>query len=88
MAKGNIIVSGEVKGACHAGCEGLKSAYVVANSFDTTEIKIAGHGGDISSAKKSFFRRPHSTEPMAVVLWEGVLLKEALSAGILKKLVS
>ncbi|MBR1629940.1 MAG: hypothetical protein IJ679_11865 [Lachnospiraceae bacterium] len=86
--KGNIIVSGEIRGGAHAGCEGEKKAYIVANTFDSNDISIASHSGEITSAKRSFFRRPSPTEPMVVVLWEGTLLKESLSAGVVKKLVS
>ena len=87
-AKGNIIVTGEIQGSAYAGGENEKRAYIVANAFNSNDISIAGHGGEIAGAKKSFFRRPSPAEPMVVVLWEGVLLKESLSAGVIKRLVS
>ena len=86
-AEGNIIVIGEVRGSIHAGCEGEKTAYIVANSFDTPDIQIAGCGGEVASPKKGLFARKAPAEPYAVVLWEGTLLKEPLSGGIVKQLV-
>ncbi|MBQ9631453.1 MAG: hypothetical protein IJV04_00845 [Lachnospiraceae bacterium] len=87
-ARGNIIVCGEIRGGAHAGASGEKKAYIVANEFDSTDISIAGNTGEILTAKKSFFRKPSAFEPAVVVLWQGTLLKESLSAGVIKRLVS
>ena len=88
-AKGNIIIFGEVRGSVHAGCEGEKAAYIVANAFDSTDIQIAGQGSGIAvtGGKRGFFSRKSPVEPHAVVLWDGVLLQEPLSNGIVKQLV-
>ncbi len=86
-AKGNIIVCGEIKGSAHAGVPHEEKAYVVANSFDTTSISIACLSVEIFSAKRNFFRRPSPAQPAVVVLWEGALLKESLSGGVIKKLL-
>ena len=86
-AEGNVIVVGEVRGSVHAGCKGETKAYIVANAFDTPDIQIAGKGGEVSAGKKKLFGRKDPAEPYAVVLWEGTLLKEPLSGGIVKQLV-
>ncbi len=87
-ARGNIIVCGEIRGSASAGCEGENSAYIAAVSFDSSEISIAGHSGEMLKPKKSFFSPKKQEEPSVVALWEGTLLKEPLSGGIIKKLLT
>ncbi len=86
-ARGNIVVVGEVKGSVHAGCEGEKKSYIVANEFDSKDITIAGQGGEVVSKKRGLFGGKSPAEPYAVVLFEGALLKEPLSNGIIKQVV-
>lgn len=84
-ARGNVIIVGEVKGSIHAGCDGEKTAYIVANEFDTKDITIAGTSGEVVSQKRGLFNRKAPAEPYAVVLWEGAMLKEPLSNGIIRQ---
>ena len=86
-AKGNIIVTGEILGEANAGCEGEKASYIVANDIHSDAISIADLKGDISSNRMGLFRRRKPAEPVAVVIWEGVLIKEPLEKGVLKQLV-
>ncbi len=87
-ARGNVVVCGEVCGNVHAGCEGEKGCFVVANSFKSAKVQIADISGDFTSGKRKLFSRSSQFEPYAVVLWEGVLLHEPLSNGIVKQVVN
>jgi septum site-determining protein MinC len=40
-AKGNIVVMGTIKGLVHAGTDGDRSAYIVANRLKPTQLRIA-----------------------------------------------
>ncbi len=86
-AKGNIIVTGEILGTVHAGCEGEKTSYIVANDIHSDNVSIADMHGEIFGHKRSFFRRRSPVEPLAVVIWEGILMTEPLEKGVLKQLI-
>lgn len=85
-AHGNVIVMGVVKGEVFAGINGEKSAYIVANAFESEYISIAGISEEVVTVESSFFKR-NTKDPHAVVLWEGELVVEPLSKGIVKQLV-
>ncbi len=87
-AVGNVLVMGEALGSIFAGTGGDRRCYVAANYFDAEEIAIAGISGDMRR-KKGFFSGfgRVTTEPQAVFLWDGALLMEPLSKGVVKQLL-
>ena len=87
MAKGNIIVTGEILGEAHAGCEGEKKSYIVANDIHSDTIAIADMHSEITSERKGLFHRRRPVEPIAVVIWEDIMMTEPLKKGVVKQLV-
>lgn len=85
-ACGNVIVMGAVKGEVYAGIKGERAAYIVANSFESDYISIADISEEVITVEGGLFRR-NTKDPYAVVLWEGELVVEPLTKGIVKQMV-
>ncbi len=88
-AVGNVLIMGEALGSISAGKGGDNRCYIAANYFDTDELEIAGVSGDMKR-KKGFLSGIGrvTTEPQAVFLWDGALLMEPLSKGVVKQLLN
>ena len=84
-AVGNIICYGSIFGDAHAGCEGNRDCYIVANSYEGGVISIGDVVGIPEGAKKKFFKKRSShSDAVAICLWDDKLTMEPISLGILK----
>lgn len=85
-AKGNVIVVGQIAGKVHAGYPDQDHCYIVANEITSESLSIGNIKGEPKIQKKWFSRtRNRQSEPVAVVVWEGGLLTEPLSSGLIKQ---
>ncbi len=88
-AVGNVLVMGEVLGSVSAGTDGDERCYIAANYFDTNEISIAKISGNMRKKRGLFSGVGRNiTEPQAVFVWDGSLLMEPMSNGIVKQLLN
>lgn len=86
IAKGNIIVLGELQGFAHAGFPDSKNSYIVANKLSATSLQIGEVSGKIKIPKMDKIRfKKSENEPMAVVVFNDELYSEPVYSGILKK---
>ena len=85
-ARGNVIVMGLIEGMVHAGYPDGNHCYIVAGGITSDSLAIGTVRGEPTVQKKWFSRMQKSkSEPVAVVVWEGVLLSEPLSSGLIKQ---
>jgi septum site-determining protein MinC len=92
IAKGNIVILGALKGIAYAGADGNDGCFVAALEMEPMQIKIGDHMGraaDKDDLPKSGFRRKPKEEsiPQIATVYEGQILIEPISSGLLKNIL-
>ena len=84
---GNVIVMGTLSGQVTAGYPDNDDCYIVANQFDNHDLTIGSvSGSPVEEKKWSFRARKSKNLPRAVAVFEGALIMEPLSSGLVPQL--
>lgn len=85
-ARGNIIVLGELSGNAYAGYPDNNGCYIVASQLNAASVQIGKVTGKVNVQEKWSLRvRKTSDEAVGITVWNGELLAEPISSGLLKK---
>lgn len=86
-ARGNIIILGSLDGRAHAGYPSNTGAYIVAGEINSDKVQIGSVSGAIKMQEKWSLRvRKNTDEPIGITVWNGELLGEPISSGLLKRI--
>lgn len=86
-AAGNVIVMGTLSGRVVAGYPDNDDCYIVANQFDNRDLTIGKISGiPVEERKWSLRARKSRNMPRAVAVFEGQLIMEPLSSGLVPQL--
>lgn len=86
VARGNVIVLGELQGFAHAGFPDNNNSYIVTNKLSASNLQIGEVSGSVKLPKIEKIRfKKSDNEPIAVVVFNNELYSEPIYSGILKK---
>ena len=87
VAKGNIIVMGNLDGSAYAGYPDNSGCYIAAGVLNSKNLTIGNISGEVTLQEKWSLRvHRKEKEPVGVTVWNGELLAEPLSSGLLRRI--
>lgn len=83
-AKGNIIILGQLQGNAIAGEGSENEGFIVAGEVKTDTVTIGSVTGEVVVRRRGLHLSKQTKEAILIRVWQGEILAEPLSGGLLK----